>query len=87
MSNPERDADRRADLESYLLKCVRDNVFSWSDLIGIDVIDRLVSAISGDVRTVLPKMARTGGSNFLKKVADLASRAADTLTDRKGRRR
>lgn len=61
-----RNEERQALLEQYLRRCVQDNVFSLADLLSFDTFDKLLSAASGDLRTVLARMGRQTGRSALR---------------------
>lgn len=75
-SNP---AERREHLKQYILKCVRDNVLSWTDLTSGEAFDKLLKALSSDFRATMADLGRAGGSSLLKKGATLLGMFAEAF--------
>ncbi len=65
--------NRREHLREYILACVRDNVFSFSDLAKPDIMQRLLGAVSSDVRLVVTDLVRAGAGSALRMIGDALS--------------
>lgn len=59
-------SNRRDYLREYILACVRDNVLSWGDITNPNIANKLLKAVSSDLRYVVTDLLRTGASNGLQ---------------------
>jgi len=73
MANKTLKAPRREFLREYVLACVRENVLSWGDLASGAAVDKLLRAISSDIREVATDILSNGAKNGLRVLGDFLS--------------
>lgn len=74
---------RRAHLKEYILACLRDNIFSWQDIVNGNAVDVLLKAVPGDVRAVVRDLGKQGLGGLAQLGGLLLNQLGQKLVEKK----